>query len=315
MNFRDPKIYIGGFLAWIVLGTLFPAWKGRSYSPANHRSPGKWQKNGTFELQTASGSSKRGFLWYPPRATSTSLRTTVRWPWQRPSQRHHVELAWNWILAQWSVGVVVLGIVLWILHRSGPPKQPALLLAITWSTALSLIITWLCLFLLAAFSMGYATTDTVVAAGLTLGALAGVGTGLRVYTKGHTIVKAATLNSDSAPTDTLASDASHQVREQVRQVGTGLLWFTLGILTAGCLAFAAGLIASPFRGPTVGVTVLGTPRYAYDQAPINMATAAGLVGSGWLVGLLLMRPRRWRAFRLGLLLATTGLGLLYWFHF
>ena len=77
-----------------------------------------------------------------------------------------MELAWNWILGQWSVGVVVLGIVLWILHWSRAPKQPELLLSIAWSTALSLIITWLCLFVLAAFSMGYATTDTVVAVGL-----------------------------------------------------------------------------------------------------------------------------------------------------
>ena len=147
----------------------------------------------------------------------------------------------------------------------------------------------------------------------TLGIL--IGAGLRVHAKGRTIVKAAVLNGDSTTTETMDSEASHPVREQVRQVGTGLLWFTHGVLTACCLASAAGLIASFCRGPTVGVTVLGTPRYAYDQTPINRTTAAGLVSSGWLLGILLMRPRRRRALQLDMILATTGLGLLYWFRF
>ena len=71
--------------------------------------------------------------------------------------------------------------------------------------------------------MGYATTDTGVAAGLALGTLAGVGAGLRVHAKGRTIVKAAVLNSDSSTNETIGPDANHQVPKQVRQVGTGLL--------------------------------------------------------------------------------------------
>ena len=315
MIFQHPRIYICGFLLWIALGTLFPTWVGRSYSPVDHRNPGKWRKNGLFGLQNSSGYYKRGPLFDPPQAASTFLKATVRWPWQRPRNRYHVELAWAKVFTQWSVGTIGLGFVLWIINRRQPSKQPDLLLSIAWSTSLSLIITWLCILVLAAFSMGYAATDTVVASGLALGVLAGVGFGLRMHSNGRTIVKAAVLNSDSATTETIEPDANHQAREQVRQVGTGLLWFTLGILTACCLAYAAGLIASPFRGPTVGVTVLGTPRYAYDQTPTNRTTAAALVGSGWLLGILLIRHRRFREFRLGLILATTGLGLLYWFHF
>ncbi|MEE3367745.1 MAG: hypothetical protein VX346_00235 [Planctomycetota bacterium] len=311
MIFQHRRIYVCGFLLWIASGTLFPTWLGRSYSHVNHRNPGKWRNNGLFRLQNSSGYYKRGPLFDPPQAASTSLKATVRWPWQRPRNSHHVELAWAKVISQWSVGTIALGVVLWIINRRQPSKQPDLLLSIAWSTSLSLIIAWLCIFVLAAFSMGYAATDTVVASGLALGVVAGVGFGLKIHSNGRTIIEATVLNSDSATTDTIESDANHQVR----QVGTGLLWFTLGILTACCLAYAAGLIASVFRGPTVGVTVLGTPRYAYGQTSINRTTAAGLVGSGWLLGILLLRQRRFRAFRLGLILVTTGLGLLYWFHF
>ena len=70
-------------------------------------------------------------------------------------------------------------------------------------------------------------------------------------------------------------------------------------------------MASFFRGPIVGVWELGTPRYAHDQTPVNVATGLGILATGWLLGILLVLRRPSRGFALGLLVATTVLGIMF----
>lgn len=62
-----------------------------------------------------------------------------------------------------------------------PSEKPDALLSIAWSVSLSLVIAWLCIFALAAFSMGYAATDPVIVGVLSFGALAGLMYGIGAF--------------------------------------------------------------------------------------------------------------------------------------
>ena len=304
---------------WVSYGALFPTWVGRSYNdqqkqssiPDDFRRPKTWHSGGVFGLRGASGFHKRAPIWSPPMAHSDAIHPSVRWPWQSPSQHAHVEIALARVFARWSVGIIVLGFIFRGVNWIRPSEKPDALLSIAWSISLSLVIAWLCIFALAAFSMGYAATDPIVVGVLSFGALAGLMYGFGAHWRRHSRIKATRLGTDPPPNRTTAADPNGEASRQVRQIGTGLLWFTLGIIAGFCITWAAGSIASLFRGPIVGVWELGTPRYAHDQTPVNVAAGFGILATGWLLGILLVLRRQSRGFALGLLVATTVLGIMF----
>ena len=158
--------------------------------------------------------------------------------------------------------------------------------------------------------MGYAATDAVVIVVLSLGVLAGLTYDLGSHRRRHSKLKAIRLDTDRPPNGFTSAIPNDEASRQVRQIGTGLLWFTLGIIAGFCITWAAGSIASFFRGPIVGVWELGTPRYARDQTPVNVAAGLAILAMGWFPGIWLARRRPSRGFALGLILATTVLGIM-----
>ena len=114
---------------------------------------------------------------------------------------------------------------------------------------------------------------------------------------------------DSSETDSATVTTARRVRAP--RIGLGLFWFTIGIISAGCLTVAGGWLASFFRGPVVGRTVLGTPRYSFDQTLVNIATGLGILAIGWLLGLVMLRFRVPRALAVGLIVGATLLGIVF----
>jgi len=169
--------YVGGLLLWVLYGILFPTWVGRIYNQ-DFRNPKTWHAGGHFGLQGGDPFYARAPVWSPPTAESDAIQASVRWPWQRISQHEHVELALASVFARWSVGILVLGFLFCGVTWIRPPERPDALLSIACSVSLSLVIAWLCIFALAAFSMGYAATDPVVIRYLSFGILAGLTHGL-----------------------------------------------------------------------------------------------------------------------------------------
>jgi len=295
-------IYVCGVLLWMLYGLLFPTWVS-SFNVWLPPEQGGWQ--------SSRGHYERAPIWRPPMPASDALHPSVRWPWQPISQRDHFELAIAAILARCSAGIIVLGFVFrglnWIRHS----EEPDALLSIAWSLSLSLVIAWLCIIALAAFSMGYAATDPVVIDVLLCGTMAGLIYGLGTHWRRRSRLKAARLGTDLPPNRTAAANPNDEACRPVRQIGTGLLSFTLGIVAGFCITWAAMFIAASFRGPVLGVWELGTPRYAHDQTLVNLAGGLGILTTGWILGILLLSRRQSRGFALGLLVATTALGITF----
>ena len=158
--------------------------------------------------------------------------------------------------------------------------------------------------------MGYAITDAVVIGVLSFGILAGFTYGLSTHWRRRSKLNVTHLGKDLPPKQLTAPEPHDEAGRQVRQIGTGIFWFTLGIIAGFCITFAVWSIAAFFRGPGVGVSELLTPRYARNQTPVNVAAGLGILASGWLLGIFLARRRSSRGFALGLVVATTVLGVM-----
>ena len=143
-------------------------------------------------------------------AFSSAIHPSVRWPWQPPSQHEHVELALARVFARLSVGILVLGFIFRGVNRISPSEKPDALLSIAWSISLSLVIAWLCIYALAAFTMGYAATDPVVVGVLSFGALTGLTYGLRTHWRRRSKLKATRLGTDLPPNRTTAANPNDE---------------------------------------------------------------------------------------------------------
>jgi hypothetical protein len=314
MVFMLRITYIAGVLIWVLYVALFPTWVGRLYNPENYfGNPGAWHEGGVFGLQGAPtpGFYGRAPIWSPPAAHGDGIQASIRWPWQPVSQRAHVEIALGRLLARCSAGIILLGILLRVANWINLLGKPDLTDSIAWSLSLALIIAWVTIGVLAVFSMGYAATDPVVTGVLSAGLVAGSAYGLVAYKIASVRIRSIAPVQHTPPNDSATERPNQAPAGQSRQVGAGLFWFTLGVVVALCITGTAGYVASHFRGPVVGVWELGTPRFAYDQRPIDLATGFGILASGWLLGGVLLRKRSARGFAIGVLVASTLLGLLF----
>lgn len=176
------SIYLAGIILLAMYQLLFPTWIGRIYDIGDLTSAQTWNCSGYFGLKGAAGSFyKRAPIWRPPTADSDAIHPSVRWPWQAQSTHEHVELALAVIVARWSVGILLLGLIVSILNRISPSEKPEAVLAIAWSISVSLVIAWLSLFVLASISMGYAVTDAITIAVFSISVLAGLAWGLGTH--------------------------------------------------------------------------------------------------------------------------------------
>lgn len=288
-------LYIVGVLLWVGYVSLFPTWVGRLYNE-DVQHPGVFYVGGAFGLSGGGPFEAQAPLWNPARPHSDAISAPVRWPGQRISQRAHVELSLSSTVSRLTLGVLLLGAILrgtaWLLAGD---KQGGLV-TLAWCLTLSLTLAWICMFMVAAFTMGYGLTDGVVITLLMLGLAAGL-----VYG-----VAAVRRKASPQAKESVKSEAADN-----RAPAAALMWFTVGTVAAVCLTVAASWIAALFRGPVIGVWELGTPRYASDQTIINVITGVAILATGWIIGLLIRRRRVARGLPLGLIVGSTLLGIAY----
>ena len=284
MSQGQRRLYIVGVLLWMSFGLLFPVWVGRSYSGG-----GQPRRSGSFALQGGRGFGKRAPIWSPPRRASGF--TSVRWPWQAPRGGNHVEISIARLCAFWTVGILVLGFVVggvsWISH----PKKPDPFLATVWSISTSLALGWICIFVLAALSMGYAATEPVIVGVLLFSALAGLAYGLGARCRRRERAREASKSQELAK-QTSALSSQGDPNNAVHQVGKRILLFVLGVAAGLGMWLAARRVSNFFK-----------------SSDIDLATGFFTLGAGLVLGIFLFRIYRYRAFVHGLCLATTVVGL------
>jgi len=308
-------LYLVGLVAWITSVILYPTWIGRYLSQDMSR-PGDFHEAGVFGLRGADGFKIKSPIWDPPEPESGAIPGQVRWPWQRARQDAHVELAMGEQAFRFTLGVLVLGMVLragtWLTARG----QPDAVVTVAWSLslALALFLAWLCLWDVSALTFRYGATDGVIIAMLGLGVVGGCVSGgfsVRSDRSRFSAAPAAQRPFGGAAAARPEAGTGRAMPAQAQTFASGLFWFVIGVICALGLTTVAGWMGARFRGPIIGVWELGTPRYAQDQTPINVATGLGMLSAGWVLGLLLHRRRSVRGLAVGLVVGSTLLGMLF----
>jgi hypothetical protein len=187
MSRRFHLISFATVLVWIAVGVLFPSWNGKSYHPGSFNQPHVWHEGGTFGLRQGwSGDLNLAPLWTPPLphfesvqpplqaparpvdepirapvqasapADASRIDASVRWPWQAPSQSHHIEISVPVLVLWISSGLIFLGVAGRIESAIRPPARPDPFVLVTWALALGLIAGIVLGFILAVFTMGLA---------------------------------------------------------------------------------------------------------------------------------------------------------------
>ncbi len=157
-------------------------------------------------------------------------------------------------------------------------------LAITLWVALALIIS-VCM---AAMSSGYAPSWGVFVTMCLAAVVAGTVHGILWHAR---VVGRAQRAAPIPPTTTGAPPTFPGTALQSRDSVGVLLWpvFALaGVVGSVMLAYIAMKIGANFRGPVIGVWELGTPRYARDQGPVDMAIGGSVAMVGVIAGLLVL---------------------------
>jgi hypothetical protein len=297
-------VYLVGLVAWTVYVILYPPWIGRSYNPELGQ-PGSYRRGGVFGLNDGNA---RAPLWDPPEAHSERINAEVRWPWQPVRHIAHVELSLAGIACRLSLGVLVLGLALRAWARFAVGGRPDAFVQTAWSLSLSLIIAWLCVLAIGIFTFGYGLSGGVVITVLGLGLVGGLLYSVSAF--GRIQSRASTPGAaNNPPSEEAVSAGDEDARS--RGAVSGLLGFAVGTILAFLLTLVAAGAASPFRGPVLGVSELGTTRYARDQTPVNVVTGLCILVAGWAAGLLMRRHPALRGMAAGLIAGATVLGVVF----
>ncbi len=291
-------LYLLGLLAWAADAILYPPWSGRLYAP-EVTQPETFSQRGTFGLQ----GPMRAPLWDPPKPSSDAIQATVRWPWQPVSERAHVEPSLGGIASRLSVGVLVLGLLLWAWTWVTDQSGPDVVVLFAGSLSLSLVLTWVGLLVIAPFTLGLALTGGVAVTILGLGMFGGCLYGAFALALGRFI--AGCPAARDFPQREAAARAT-----LYRKALSELAWFTAGIVSACCLTLAFVGISILFRGPSFR-TELGMSQYVRNQTPVNVLVGLGILAAGWALGLWMLRLRSPWELPVGLILGTTLSGVVF----
>ena len=285
-------------LAYAVLRVAMSTpWVGVSYMRDVHGS-NDWRRTGIFGLD-----SSRSSLWDPPRPHSPSINASLRWPWQPVSQTGHIEVNLSKVIYESLKRFLLLGLIVGAIYRFFLANQPDVVLQVTWSLTLTELMTTLGLFVIVLLSAGFGPPAFVAYWALGVGVVVGLTLGLRSYR-----VSLRRRDSLSALVEQAPGAVDGTAETKVARKD-GLLMFTLGMFVAAGMLLLAMSIASFFRGPVAGITELGTPRYARDQTPLQIATGVGIVALGWPLSVHFARRWGWRAFAWGLAVGSTLAGI------
>ena len=287
--------YIAAVLSWMFSVILVPPWVGTL------------KGGGVFGLEGATGSPfrVRAPLWKPPKANGDGLDETVRWPLTFARSHAFVEVDRAAVIGLWSVGIMLLGLLFRMATWGRPSAPPDAVLETGWHLSIGLFLAWFGYLVLAAFSSGYGATGPIkflfLSAGTTVGLLWG-----RAARKLARLSEAVFPRPPKAQPSPTAEDQSRAVRRDMQVLGG-----VLGIALSVAIAAVTGAIASRFRGPVAGFSELGTPLFARDQQPVDFtAGMVILVIGGLLGGPSLFFPKS-RGLAIGILAASTVLGVMF----
>ncbi|MBL9141152.1 MAG: hypothetical protein JNK53_04740 [Phycisphaerae bacterium] len=291
MKAFQRTMYLVGLALCIGFAVLYPSWIGALYNP-DPLAPGGYYEGGTFGLSTSGGLlGERAPVWNPPEPTSDAIRASVRWPWQPVTAPEHVEVAVTAGVLRLSLCVLVLGYLLWASRylRAQTNRTRDAFVTMAVCVSLSLSLAWIAIIAIAAVSSGYGATDAVLIP----------------------IVVVASAGGILAGTMAGRPESTASVPAQKSSIVSKLGWFALGVALSLAIVFVAELVASHFRGAIVGVTELGTTRYATNQTPINVGAGIGIIVAGWTLWFALRRSGVSPRLQLGLAIGATVLGIVF----
>ncbi len=277
--------YILGVVLLVGNVIMFPPWEGISYQP-DHDQPENYHRSGKFGLRNDDLDSP---IWHPPRAHSPGIRPTMRWPWQSPSAREHVELSTmiiSWRIAKW---LFMLGLALKLWNGISARNRRDRFVDMAWSMSLGTAISILVLTIYGGFTAGYGLTDVVVVRGLSVGALLGLAYG------------AITFRTRRAPRSLFTV--------------TEFAWFALGLGSSLVIMMTIGYFAEAIRGDRAGVIELGIPGFAGEQTVINVGTGVVVAVTGLVASWILAWWRMPRGLVIGVCVGALLLGAACAFSF
>lgn len=286
-------LYLSFLIAVIVWNFLYPPWVGRMYYQGFSES-GKWNRSGSFGIDR-----RRAPIWNPPKAAGRGIAFSVRYPWEQISSPNSVEINMGVITLRISFAVFLLGPIFGGIHHFKKSSTPDLVLQIAWALSLTLLIAFPGLFLIAILSSGYGPPNSISVLVILLAYGLGFFIGFMSYRKQR-----------SQESDSLEEIELQEVPSKSDPgFGRRLLWFAVGIVSTFLITFIALLIASNFRGPVGGFTVLGTVHYVKDQTPINMATGLGILITGHALAFLFISRWKLKSLAWGLIIGSILAGL------
>ena len=301
-------LYFSGLALWTMYVVLNPPWVGTAYNQDDYNQPASWSQGGVFGLAGAEGFFKRAPVWSPPAAHSPGIETTVRWPWQRISDRHHVELSLSELAKLLSYGLITLGLLAGLLSFVRLTSRDDRVVTFAWSVALCLIISWIAIVVLSVASMGYATTPAMVTSLLTTGVVGGLIYGF----VSHSRQVARRTGSPPATGKLVEGDLvgpKKMQRERSWKPGRiSLLLFVIGLVISCVIAWTAidvAIAISPSR-------LLGTNVDGFGEVSgwMRVLTGVGIAVLGWLLGIMLWWATWIRGFAVGLMTGASALGFL-----
>lgn len=213
--------------------------------------PHSYRRSGTIGLRNEGMVTP---IWDPPSPSGVGIEATPRWPWQFADSRYHIEISTMAIAWRVAIGLILLGIALRLWNAVTARNQRDRFVTMAWSCSIGTLISILGLMVFGAFTAGYGLIDSIVVGALSAGIVFGLVYGRLTFQK-------------------------EPVRRSWLTV-TQFAWFALGLFVAAILMIVAGNVASNFRGPSQGVTVLGTANYMHSQTLVNVCTGVGVAVTG-----------------------------------
>jgi hypothetical protein len=307
-------VYLAGAAMSVAAAILYPAWRGVLYDTFSsgtdiHRIrelllPLEWLKAPLWDAPALTGVG--GEVANPP----------VRWPLTVPAAAgSYMEPVLIYSAAQATLGLIAMGLVAgWRLRRF-PLNVPIMTLHVAFSTAVTLVIAWMCLWVVTAASMGLILSEeailgSILAAGVITGAIHGIWDyRRRVQRSGVTVPDA--VDQLQAPTSLQATAPIAAVSSATPGgIGNDLFRFALGLVLA-CVLAAAAMIIEAWISAQVPGAVQASMTQSESIRHAMIATGARLLFTVSGLGLAwwLWKCQR-RALAAGVATGTMALGLM-----
>jgi hypothetical protein len=179
--------------------------------------------------------------------------------------------------------------------------------------SIALLLAWVCIVGIGFLSMGMILEIEGFFYGvLSAGVLLGLILGIRTYQQNcRSSIEPDTGTNGSSNDDHTIPAKSAGIRKS--SPASSLLWFLLGTIGGFALPVLESFFVEPLlpRGRRIGTNPLGGAIYDRDQFPINLAVGLGMVATGWIIGVALIKLGAPRWLGIGVIVSATAIGLCF----